>query len=46
MRSTQEINIPKVEIILTDFKNLDNHKNDIEEMIAIFASGQLKKMHR
>ena len=43
VRSAQEINIPKVEIILTDFKNLDNYKDNIKGDDCYFCIGTTKK---
>ncbi len=43
VRSAQEINIPKVEMILTDFKNLDNYKDNIKGDDCYFCIGTTKK---
>ena len=43
VRSAQEINVPKVEMILTDFKNLDNYKDNIKGDDCYFCIGTTKK---
>ena len=42
-RSEPEINDPKVEIIKTDFNNLENHKEDIRGDDCFFCIGTTKK---
>jgi len=43
VRSVTEINDPKVEIIKTDFNNLENHKEDIKGDDCFFCIGTTKK---
>ncbi|NMN67564.1 putative NAD(P)-binding protein [Candidatus Pelagibacter ubique] len=43
VRSEPEINDPKVEIIKTDFNNLQNHKEDIRGDDCFFCIGTTKK---
>jgi uncharacterized protein YbjT (DUF2867 family) len=43
VRSIPEINDPKVEIIKTDFNNLDNHKEEIKGDDCFFCIGTTKK---
>ena len=43
VRSEPEINDPKVEIIKTDFNNLENHKEDIEGDDCFFCIGATKQ---
>ena len=43
VRSTIDINDPKIEIIQTDFKNLANHKDDIRGDDCFFCIGTTKK---
>ena len=43
VRSVPEINDPKVEIIKTDFNNLQNHKEDIKGDDCFFCIGTTKK---
>ena len=43
VRSVPEINDPKVEIIKTDFNNLDNHKEEIKGDDCFFCIGTTKK---
>ena len=43
VRSDTEINDPKVEIIKTDFNNLQNHKEDIKGDDCFFCIGTTKK---
>ena len=43
VRSVPEINDPKVEIIKTDFNNLDNHKEEIKGEDCFFCIGTTKK---
>jgi len=43
IRSEPEINDPKVEIIKTDFNNLDNHKEDIMGNDCFFCIGTTKQ---
>ena len=43
VRSVPEINDPKVEIIKTDFNNLQNHKEDIKGDDCLFCIGTTKK---
>ena len=43
VRSTIEINDPKIEIIQTDFNNLENHKEDIKGDDCFFCIGTTKK---
>ena len=43
VRSEPEINDPKVEIIKTDFNNLENHKKDIKGDDCFFCIGTTKQ---
>ena len=43
VRSTIDINDPKIEIIQTDFNNLTNHKDDIRGDDCFFCIGTTKK---
>jgi uncharacterized protein YbjT (DUF2867 family) len=43
VRSEPEINDPKVEIIKTDFNNLENHKDDIKGDDCFFCIGTTKQ---
>jgi len=43
VRSVSEINNPKVEIIKTDFNNLESHKEDIKGDDCFFCIGTTKK---
>jgi len=43
VRSVPEISDPKVEIIKTDFNNLENHKEDIKGDDCFFSIGTTKK---
>jgi nucleoside-diphosphate-sugar epimerase len=43
VRSEPEINDPKVEIIKTDFNNLENHKEDIKGDDCFFCIGTTKQ---
>jgi len=43
VRSIPEISNPKIKIIKTDFKNLENNKNDIEGDDCYFCIGTTKK---
>jgi len=43
VRSVPEISDPKVEIIKTDFNNLENHKEDIKGDDSFFCIGTTKK---
>ena len=43
VRSVTEINDPKVEIIKTDFNNLESHKEDIKGNDCFFCIGTTKK---
>jgi uncharacterized protein YbjT (DUF2867 family) len=43
VRSVPEINDPKVEIIKTDFNNLQNHKKEIKGDDCLFCIGTTKK---
>ena len=43
VRSDPEINDPKVEIIKTDFNNLENHKEDIKGDDCFFCIGTTKQ---
>ena len=43
VRSVPEISGPKVEIIKTDFNNLENHKEDIMGDDCFFCIGTTKK---
>ena len=43
VRSVPQINDPKVEIIKTDFNNLDNHKEEIKGDDCFFCIGTTKK---
>ena len=43
VRSVPEINNPKVEIIVTDFNNLENHKEEIRGDDCFFCIGTTKK---
>ena len=43
VRSTIEIDDPKIEIIETDFNNLENHKEDIKGDDCFFCIGTTKK---
>ena len=43
VRSKPEINDPKIEIIKTDFNNLENHKEDIKGDDCFFCIGTTKK---
>ena len=43
VRSSPEISDPKVEIIKTDFNNLQNHKEDIKGDDCFFCIGTTKK---
>ena len=43
VRSKPEINDPKIEIIKTDFNNLQNHKEDIKGDDCFFCIGTTKK---
>ena len=43
VRSVLGINDPKVEIIKTDFNNLDNHKEEIKGDDCFFCIGTTKK---
>ena len=43
VRSASEISDPKVEIIKTDFSNLENHKEDIKGDDCFFCIGTTKK---
>ena len=43
VRSTIEIDDPKIEIIQTDFNNLENHKEDIKGDDCFFCIGTTKK---
>ena len=43
IRSEPEINDPKVEIIKTDFNNLENHNDDIKGDDCFFSIGTTKK---
>ena len=43
VRSVPEISDPKVEIIKTDFNNLENHKEDIKGDDCYFCIGTTKK---
>ena len=43
VRSVPEISDPKVEIIKTDFNNLENHKEDIKGDDCFFCIGTTKK---
>jgi uncharacterized protein YbjT (DUF2867 family) len=43
VRSAPEINDPKIEIIETDFNNLENHKEDINGDDCFFCIGTTKK---
>jgi uncharacterized protein YbjT (DUF2867 family) len=43
VRSTIETNDPKIEIIQTDFNNLENHKEDIKGDDCFFCIGTTKK---
>ena len=43
VRSVPEINDPKVEIIKTDFNNLENHREDIKGDDCFFCIGTTKK---
>jgi len=43
VRSVPEINDPKVEIIKTDFNNLENHKEDIKGDDCFFCIGTTKQ---
>ena len=43
VRSEPEINDPKVEIIKTDFNNLENHKEDIKGDDCFFSIGATKQ---
>ena len=46
VRSVPEINDPKIEIIETDFNNLENHKEDIKGDDCFFCIGTTKKNAR
>ena len=43
VRSTINISDPKIEIIQTDFNNLENHKEDIKGDDCFFCIGTTKK---
>ena len=43
VRSAPEINDPKIEIIETDFNNLENHKEDIKGDDCFFCIGTTKQ---
>ena len=43
VRSTIDLNDPKIEIIQTDFKNLENHRKDIKGDDCFFCIGTTKK---
>ena len=43
VRSDLKINDPKVEIIMTDFNNLENHKEDIKGDDCFFCIGTTKQ---
>ena len=43
VRSEPEINDPKIEIIKTDFNNLENHKEDIKGDDCFFCIGTTKQ---
>jgi uncharacterized protein YbjT (DUF2867 family) len=43
VRSSKEISDPKIEIIQTDFNNLENHKEDIKGDDCFFCIGTTKK---
>ena len=43
VRSVPAINDPKIEIIETDFNNLENHKEDIKGDDCFFCIGTTKK---
>ena len=43
VRSAPEINDPKIEIIETDFNNLENHKEDINGDDCFFCIGTTKQ---
>ena len=43
VRSSIELNDPKIEIIQTDFKNLENHREDIKGDDCFFCIGTTKK---
>ena len=43
VRSIPEINNPKLEIIETDFNNLENHKKEIRGDDCFFCFGTTKK---
>ena len=43
VRSAPEINDPKIEIIETDFNNLENHKNSIAGDVCFFCIGTTRK---
>ena len=43
VRSTIDISDPKIEIIQTDFKNLENHREDIKGDDCFFCIGTTKK---
>ena len=43
VRSVPKINDPKIEVIKTDFNNLENHKEDIKGDDCFFCIGTTKK---
>ncbi len=43
VRSSIELNDPKIEIIQTDFKNIENHREDIKGDDCFFCIGTTKK---
>ena len=45
VRSVPEISDPKVQIIKTDFNNLENQKEDIKGDDCFFCIGTTKKIH-
>ena len=46
VRSSIELNDPKIEIIQTDFNNLKNHREDIKGDDCFFALEQQRKIHQ
>ena len=46
IRSSIDISDPKIEIIQTDFNNLENHREDIKGDDCFFCIGTTKKIHQ
>ena len=46
VRSSINMSDPKIEIIQTDFNNLENHREDIKGMIVFFVLVLQRKIHQ